>query len=242
MLSTFFNLSGSPSAPVTNITFAGLGFTAGAPTFMAARGVPSGGDWALERDGVLLLEGTEDVIVTGCTFASIDGNAVFLSGYNRRATVANSSFSNLGQSAVASWGRTPGPEDAAQGFNATALDIPLYTLVQGNIAHDIGQIQKQSSFYFQSVTAMAVIAENIVYNIPRAALNFNDNFGGASEVARNLLFNTCRESSDHGGEAARTGANRISLAHSLTHPAFPRPPLPFVHTSQFSTRGGACHT
>jgi hypothetical protein len=211
---------------VSNVTFAGLGFTAGAPTFMAARGVPSGGDWALERDGVLLLEGTEDVTVTGCAFESIDGNAVFLSGWNRRATVANSSFANLGQSAVASWGRTSGPEDAAQGFNATALDLPLFSLVTGNIAHDIGQIQKQSSFYFQAVTAMATISNNIVYNIPRAAVNFNDNFGGGAEMTRNLLFNTCRESSDHGGEdRAERGQSIISHGPRKLNPRHPRTTL-----------------
>ena len=32
----------------------------------------------------------------------------------------------------------------------------------------------------------------------RAALNFNDGAFGGDEIARNLLVNTCRESSDHG--------------------------------------------
>jgi hypothetical protein len=44
----------------------------------------------------------------------------------------------------------------------------------------------------------ATLAENIVFNIPRAAINFNDGFGGGSLIQANLLFNTCRESSDHG--------------------------------------------
>ena len=39
---------------------------------------------------------------------------------------------------------------------------------------------------------------NIFFNGPRAGINFNDGFGGGSNVAENLLFNTCRESSDHG--------------------------------------------
>jgi len=36
------------------------------------------------------------------------------------------------------------------------------------------------------------------YNGPRAAINFNYGFGGDSYVDENLLFNTCRESGDHG--------------------------------------------
>jgi len=37
-----------------------------------------------------------------------------------------------------------------------------------------------------------------MFNGPRALINFNDGFGGANEVAQNLLFNPNRESSDQG--------------------------------------------
>ena len=32
----------------------------------------------------------------------------------------------------------------------------------------------------------------------RAGININDGFGGDSNITKNLLFNTCRESGDHG--------------------------------------------
>jgi hypothetical protein len=38
----------------------------------------------------------------------------------------------------------------------------------------------------------------VFFNGPRAAINFNDGFGGGSEVAYNLAFNTVRETLDHG--------------------------------------------
>ena len=75
---------------------------------------------------------------------------------------------------------------------------PRGTVVEGNWVHEIGHIQKQSSFYFQAITAQATIRNNVVFNIPRAAINFNDGFGGGAIIEHNLLFNTCRESSDHG--------------------------------------------
>ena len=37
-----------------------------------------------------------------------------------------------------------------------------------------------------------------MFNIPRAAINFNDGMGGGDILENNLLFNTCRESGDHG--------------------------------------------
>ena len=38
----------------------------------------------------------------------------------------------------------------------------------------------------------------IAFNAPRAGINFNDGFGGGTNVTRNLIYNQCRESGDHG--------------------------------------------
>ena len=38
--------------------------------------------------------------------------------------------------------------------------------------------------YFQAETAQTTIENNICFNIPRAAINFNDGFGGANKVSR----------------------------------------------------------
>ena len=48
---------------------------------MDPHGVPSAGDWALDRVGAVFLQGTEGVQVDGCTFERLDGNAVMVSGY-----------------------------------------------------------------------------------------------------------------------------------------------------------------
>ena len=56
---------------------------------MAAQGNPSGGDWSLERMGAVMLEGVEDTLIARCSFTKLDSNALFLSGYSRRAIIAN---------------------------------------------------------------------------------------------------------------------------------------------------------
>jgi len=190
-LANLIEVIGSQQQPVTDISITGITFTANRPTFMEPRTNPSGGDWALERMGAVYLQGTEMAEVHNNTFVRLDSNAVFLSGYNRNASITVNNFRWLGQNAIASWG-TPVDNDGTNG------DFPRYTLVQGNFIHEIGHIQKQSSFYFQAETAQAIIKNNICFNIPRAAINFNDGFGGGAEMAQNLLFNSCRESSDHG--------------------------------------------
>jgi len=170
----------------------GLKITANRPSFMEPRANPSGGDWALERRGAILVEGATNMLIQDCEFTRLDSNAISLNGFNRHVTIDHNRFSWLGQNGIASWGRPENYNDGTKG------NFPRYTTVTSNVATEVGVIQKQSSFYFQAETAEATIESNICYNIPRAAINFNDGFGGGADMSKNLLFNTCRESSDHG--------------------------------------------
>merc|ERR1712086_234565 len=120
--------------------------------------------------------------VSGCLFSRLDGNAIMLSGYNRRVMVDHNHFEWLGQNALASWGKS--------NFNdGTNGDQPRGTVFSHNLATEVGVIQKQSSMYFQAETAQATIENNICFNIPRAAINWNDGFGGGNVMTNNLLFN-----------------------------------------------------
>ena len=192
-LARLIELRGVEMQPVRHVTLSGLTIRDGRPSYMEPRGNPSGGDWALERQGAVFLERTANCSVEGSLFTHLDGNALFLSGYNRGARVVGNEFAWLGQSAIASWGRLDGESNSGLGGAQ-----PRGTYVARNWCHEIGIVQKQSSFYFQAITAQATLEANVVFNIPRAAINFNDGFGGGATMARNLLFNTCRESSDHG--------------------------------------------
>jgi hypothetical protein len=49
-------------------------------------------------------------------------------------------------------------------------DQPRGTKVVGNIVKEIGIWQKQSSAWFQAVTAQTLFAGNVVFNGPRAGL------------------------------------------------------------------------
>jgi hypothetical protein len=158
---------------------------------MMPHGIPSGGDWGLARTGAIRIEGAEGVAVTNSLFWRVDGAAVSINGYARDTVVDSNEFAWLGESAVASWGRT-------QGADATAMQQPLRTRMTGNICREIGHYEKQVSCYFAAVSGQAYIADNIFYNMPRAGVNFNDDATGGSLLTRNLMWNTCRESQDHG--------------------------------------------
>jgi hypothetical protein len=191
LLRCLVQVAGTPDAPVTGVTLAGITFTAAAASILSPRGIPTGGDWSIARVGTITVEGAAGLTLQGLNFTRLDGTAVSLNGYTRDTTIAGCEFAWLGESAVASWGRADGA-DARRGTQ------PLRTNMTGCVCREIGIIEKQSSCYFGALSGAATVEGNLFYNMPRAAINFNDDSLGGSRVTRNLAFNTCRESQDHG--------------------------------------------
>lgn len=186
-LACLVNVSGTPAAPAAGITLSGLTFTGAAASYLGPHGIPSGGDWGLARMGAVLASGALGLTISNSTFSRLDGNGVFLSGWTRNVTIDSNEFVWMGESGVASWGFT-------DGVDATAGTQPWFTRVTNNLCHEIGHYEKQVSCYFAATTASAEISNNIMFNMPRAAVNFNDDMAGGSKLLRNLVWNTCRES------------------------------------------------
>lgn len=103
----------------------------------------------------------------------------------------NNHFQLIGENAIATWGHT-------EGYDATRNDFPMYTLIENNVMRELGIYEKQSSAVGICKSALNTIRNNIIFNTARAAINFNDLVGGGDVVEGNLIFNTCRESGDHG--------------------------------------------
>ena len=89
------------------------------------------------------------------------------------------------------WGDT-------DGFNATEEEFPMHTLIQFNVMRELGIFQIQSSAFASNKAALTTVRSNLMFNMPRAAINFNDMVGGGDVVEGNVIFHTCRKSGDHG--------------------------------------------
>jgi hypothetical protein len=163
-LDSLLRLEGTPDAPVANVTLIGLTFSHTQPTFMKPYAMSSGGDWSTRMDGALYLEGTAGTLVENCTFIGLGGNAVFLRGWNRGAVVRGSDFRFIGDSAIVSLGRVAG-------IDGTAAEAPFGTVVQGNVASEIGLYTKQSGFYYHALSGNATVSRNVFFNMPRAGIN-----------------------------------------------------------------------
>ena len=207
-LKIMFNITGNQTHPAHRITLQGITLRDSAATFLDPHGMPSAGDWALQAQGAVTVEGVENFEIDGVLFERNDGNGVYLGGYVRNTTIKDSEFAWQGDTCVASWGKTTEalnangtktlPDGYDLGPDGRAGNQPRGTTLLRNVAHDMGIWQKQSSFYFHAVTAQANVSGNVCYNGPRAFLNFNDGFGGADDIGHNLLVNAVRESGDHG--------------------------------------------
>ena len=74
-------------------------------------------------------------------------------------------------------------------MDGTSGEQPRGTLIENNFCHELGHFEKQSSCWFQAKTALTVLKNNIMFNGPRALINFNDGFGGGNVIDSNLMFN-----------------------------------------------------
>ena len=79
-----FNITGTQASPAHHIAFQGLTFRDTAYTYFETHGLPSGGDWALAKIAAIMLVGTEKIDIKGNVLTRMDGNAVFIGGYNRK--------------------------------------------------------------------------------------------------------------------------------------------------------------
>ena len=223
-LEVFFNLTGSPSAPVADITFAGLGLRDQRHAQLDRWVDPSGGDWGIRRAGLFHLEGTARVNISGSTFYRTDANAVMIAGFNRNASVVDCEFAFTGMSAVVTFGRTL-QDDGTNG------EQPFGTLIAYNKVHEMGAYQLQSSAWFTSRATLTRAEGLVVFNIPRAAINFNDAFGGGNNVTGASIFNTCRQSGDHGPMNSAWGAEKRAPQRRAPPSQTLTPQSPFFLTS-----------
>jgi hypothetical protein len=193
-----FNVTATQDAPITGLTFQGLGFRDTANVMFAPHSIPSGGDWSLARLAALQLEGTEGATVDACRFERLDGMAVLLSGYNRNAVISRNVFKWIGDSAIVAWGRTKGDPTGQDGWDGTDGNQPRYNVIEYNFASEVGVWEKQSSLYMQAKTSDSWIHANVGFNGPRAGVNLLVRRGRGPRARRSFFYLA------HGNSASRS--------------------------------------
>lgn len=206
-----FEFKGSEKNPVKNINIEGLTLTQTLRTFMENKEPLLRSDWTIYRGGAVLYDGAANCSLKNCTLTNLGGNAVFFNNYNRNCEVSGCLISEIGASAfcfvgdpnavrspsfeywqyvpLAQIDRTPGPKT-----NNYPADCKVYD----NLMFNLGVVEKQSAGVELSMCQSITVSHNTIYDVPRAGVNVSEGTWGGHIIEYNDVFNTVKESSDHG--------------------------------------------
>jgi len=209
VLKKLVEFRGSIDKPVRNIHLRGLTLTHTTRTVLEKYEPLLRGDWSIVRAGAVFFEGAEDCSVTDCFFDAVGGNGVFISNYNRRIKVAGCKFTEAGDSAICLVGDFNAVRSASTWQNQIAdppdktvgprtPNYPALCVIHNNLVRNIGLIGKQTAGVFVSMAAEIIVSHNTIYNIPRAGICLNDGTWGGHLIEYNDVFETVRETGDHG--------------------------------------------
>ena len=210
-IACLFEFKGSETKPVKNISIEGLTLTQTLRTFMENKEPLLRSDWTIYRGGTVFYEGAVNCSLKNSTLSNLGGNAVFFNNYNRNCEVSGCLISEIGASAFCFVGdpnavrspsfeywqfvpleqidRTPGPKT-----NNYPADCKVYD----NLMFNLGTVEKQSAGVELSMCQSITVSHNTIYDVPRAGINVSEGTWGGHVIEFNDVFNTVKESGDHG--------------------------------------------
>ncbi|MHC4402194.1 MAG: right-handed parallel beta-helix repeat-containing protein [Planctomycetota bacterium] len=210
-LRNLIEFRGSEPSPVRFIILRGMTLTHAARTFMENKEPLVRSDWTTYRGGAIFFNGAEDCAVRDCVVDQVGGNAVFVNRYNRRVEITGCRISGAGASAVSFVGdpgalrsplfeyhetqtldemdKTPGPK---------TNDYPAGCLVENNLIYRNGRFEKQTAGVNIAMAGEITVRHNSIYDCPRAGINVCDGAFGGHLIELNDVFDTVKETGDHG--------------------------------------------
>ena len=202
---------GTEQKPIKNIKISGIKFQHNERTFMQAYEPLLRSDWRIYRGGALLLENTENCVISDCEFSDMGGNAVFFSRYNKNSTIKSSLFHDLGASAICFVGDTSAVRSATFQYDFfipyEKLDkspgpknekYPRQCSASDNLIYSIGKVEKQSTGVHIEMSSEILVSHNSIYDVPRAGINIGSGAWGGHIFEYNDVFDTVQETGDHG--------------------------------------------
>ena len=210
-LTDLIQVEGTEQSPVENVSISGITFMNTKRTFMEDFEPLLRSDWTIYRGASVFFENTENCTVENNVFTNLGGNVIMASKYNKGLSITENHFYDCGASAIAFIGdssavRSPSfryPEYVSIGKMDSIAGpknerYPRECLVENNLIHRIGRIEKQTAGVQISMAMDITVRHNSIYDVPRAGINIGDGTWGGHVIAYNDVFNTVLETSDHG--------------------------------------------
>lgn len=211
-LERLLELQGTESQAVRNVHVQDLVLTQTDRTFMKNKEPLLRSDWTIYRNGAILMEGTEGCSVSGTDFTGLGGDAVFINNYNRKAHIVSCFIHDIGGNGVAFVGdrdasRSPRDYQDARNFSWGTLDktpgprsanYPADCTVEDCLITRTGQVEKQTAPVQIAMAEGIQVIHCSLYDVPRAGINIGDGCWGGHVIDGCDVFDTVKETSDHG--------------------------------------------
>ncbi len=202
---------GDPGEPVRHIKLKGLHVTHAARTFMENREPLVRSDWTTYRGGAILIHGAENCEVRDCMIDQVGGNGIFIDKYNRRVTISGCLISDAGASAISFVGSPKALRSPLFEYHQTQSlaamdhvagpgtpDYPAECLVDDCLIFANGRVEKQTAGVNICIAESITIRRCSIYDCPRAGINICDGAFGGHLIELCDVFDTVKETGDHG--------------------------------------------
>jgi hypothetical protein len=210
-LENLVHFAGTQENPVSNAAFSNFTFKHTLRTFMKKKEPLQRSDWCVYRGGAVLFENTGQCGVYDSTFTDLGGNAIFVNNRNTGVRIEGCYIHDIGANAIAFVGspesarsplfhysknqpfetmdKTPGPK----GDN-----FPKDSIVRDCLITRIGRVEKQTTGVNIDLSQRITVSHCTIAEVPRAGLNIGSGTWGGHRIEDNDIFDTVRETGDHG--------------------------------------------
>lgn len=211
ILKNLISIKGDEKHPVENIHIRGIRFEHTSRTILDTYEPLLRSDWTIVRNGALRIEGAKGCTISDCEMVNLEGNVIFISGYNRDITIEKNHIHDCGASAVCLVGSPDAVRSPSFQYGKfveySQLDkqagpktneYPSSCNISNNLIYRIGRVEKQVAGVEIAMAMNINVAHNSIYDIPRAGINIGDGTWGGHTIEGNDVFNTVLETGDHG--------------------------------------------
>lgn len=168
-------------------------------------------DWCIYRGGMISITCGENINIQRVFLDAPGGNGVFVSGYNQHVQVSGCRIIGAGASGIAFVGHsdtvrsplynyhdTKPLEEVDQEKGPKTDNYPRECAVYDNLIEKIGEFEKQTAGVQISMAMDIKVSHNSIYDVPRAGININEGTWGGHIIEYNDVFDTVKETGDHG--------------------------------------------
>ncbi len=176
------------------------------------------GDWCIMPVGAVSVADSENITFENCSFKNIGSNGIYIGGYGKGHRITGCRFLNIGSTAIQVAGSASAVYEPSFWENDMHADLPVHrtkvehpektgpaseeyprdVFIENNFIENVGIYEKQSSGINLSVCYNVKILHNTICKSARSNINVNDGTFGGHEIAYNDIFDSQRETQDHG--------------------------------------------